>query len=60
MSDTVLAFIVISSLLAAMLIWVPLLQSAEALTRCYPLQRSEELTSFEEEDSSPQFTGDVA
>jgi hypothetical protein len=60
MSDIILALVLTFVLLAAMFVWVPLLQSAEAHSRRYPLQRYGEMPDLREEDSSPQFTGKVA
>jgi hypothetical protein len=60
MSDIILALVLTFVLLAAMFVWVPLLQSVEALTRRYPRQRYEEMPDLREEDAGPQFTGKVA
>lgn len=60
MSDFVLVSILTLALLSVLLIWMPLLQVAEALARDYPTERSGELFNLIEEDFSPQFTGEVA
>ncbi len=60
MSDTILAVVLTVILLAAMFVWVPLLQSAEALTRRYPQPQDGEMPDLREEDAGPQFTGNVA
>jgi hypothetical protein len=60
MSIFILVLVLTFVLLASMFIWVPLLQSAEALSRRYPRQRYAEMPDLREDDTSPQFTGEVA
>ena len=60
MSDTVLVLILATTILSVLLLWLPLLHAAEALSRDYPTERSGDLLNLIEEDSGPQFTGDVA
>lgn len=60
MSDVTFVFVLAMTLLSVMLICMPLLQTAEALARDYPRERSGELLNLIEEDSGPQYTGEVA
>ena len=60
MSDTILALILTVMTLVLMLIWVPMLQSLETLARRFPADGTGEMPNLVEEDSGPQFTGEVA
>ncbi|WP_263383844.1 hypothetical protein [Granulicella arctica] len=60
MSDTILALVLTITTLILMLIWVPMLQTVEVLARRYPVDGTAEMPNLVEEDSGPQFTGDVA
>jgi hypothetical protein len=59
MTNIVLAVVVAVILLAAMFIWVPLLQGAEVRSRRYSARPYQEIPDLREEDDSPQFTGKV-
>jgi hypothetical protein len=60
MPNFLLAFIVVIVLLAAMLLWGPLLQTVESLSRRYSPERYTEMPDLREEDTGPQYTGKVS
>ncbi|HEY0263176.1 MAG TPA: hypothetical protein VGC07_01515 [Granulicella sp.] len=60
MFDMFLALALFVVFFAALFIWVPLLQSVEALARRYPQQLATDMPDLREDDSSSQFTGKVA
>ena len=60
MSATILALLLAVVLVLAMFIWVPLLQSAEALDRRHSSHRSGTIPELTEEEPSPELTDKVA
>ena len=60
MSDTILALVLTGLFLAILFLAAPMLQSAETLGRRRPVRSQEDMPNLVEEDTGPQFTGDVA
>jgi hypothetical protein len=60
MFETILALLLLVVLILAMLVWVPILLSAETLGRRYSSQRSGTVPELTEEEPSPELTGKVA
>ena len=59
MTNIVLAIVVAVVLLAAMFIWVPLMQGAEVRSRLSSRKSYGEMPDLREDDDDTQFTGKV-
>ena len=60
MSVAILTLLLAAVLILAMLVWVPILQSAETHSRRHSSQRSGTIPELTEEDSSPELTSEIA
>jgi|GEM_PF-5439410 len=60
MFETILALLLLVVLILAMLVWVPILLSAETLGRRYSSHRSGAIPELTEEEPSPELTGKIA
>jgi hypothetical protein len=60
MSETILALILTVVLILAMLVWVPIMQSAETHGRRYSSRRSGTIPELTEEEPSPELTGEIS
>ena len=60
MSDMTLALVLTGTFLVILFFSMPLLHSAETLNRLRPLKNAEDMPNLVEEDTGPQFTGEIA
>ena len=60
MSDTTLALVLTVAIMGGLLLWVPLLHTGETLINRYSSERIDDAPNLVEEDTGPQFTGEVA
>jgi hypothetical protein len=60
MSDSTLALVLTVAIMGGLLLWVPLLRTGEALINRSSSQRPDNRPNLVEEDTGPQFTGEVA